>query len=255
MRTDILDLHRFYQSPLGEVAARFVGAHIRSAWTSTDRLRLAGFGYTEPYLTAFQDTERTIALAPAAQGVIRWPAQSPNRATLVEDHHWPLADASIDRLLIVHGLEEASHPRGLMREIWRVLADDGKAIIVVSHRRGFWSTVDTTPFGAGRPYLRGQLVRLLCDAMLEPTNFTSALFFPPSGARYILRASRAWERAGARLWPWLGGVLLIEAEKTMARVVARPLRARVHLPLPAQTLPASSTRTGASRHRQLPKAP
>jgi SAM-dependent methyltransferase len=189
----------------------------------------------------FGAAERTLALAPDAQGVIHWPQGAKNLAGLVEENRWPLPDASIDRLLIVHGLEEASDPRRLMREAWRVLAPDGRMIIVAAHRRGLWSVIDTTPFAAGRPYLRRQLNELLQSAMFRALNWQGALYFPPFGARFLLRASSAWERAGAKVWPGLGGVLMVEAVKELLAPVGQVQRARVRAfrPAAAKALPAS----------------
>ncbi len=231
MHTDILELYGFYRTPLGGLARRLIGDQLRAAWADHKGMRIAGFGYAEPYLKAFSQAERVLAMAPAGQGVVRWPNGERNRATLVEDHHWPLPDASIDRLLVVHGLEEAGKPRRLAREAWRVLADDGRVIFVVGHRRGAWTMVDNTPFAAGRPYLRGQIERLLTGTLFQPLNYSTALFFPPTNARFVLRAATALERTGARIWPWFGGVILIEAQKHMAQPVARPLRAQHPLPI------------------------
>lgn len=221
MRTDILDLHAFYASPLGTLARNFIAARIDERLRQNGRERVAGFGHAEPFLENIPDKERVIALAPGTQGVVHWPQGKSNAATLVENARWPLPDASIDCLLVVHGLEEASDPRRFMREAWRVLADTGRIIIVTSHRRGIWSAVETTPFAAGRPYLKRQLQRLLGETMFEARYWNSALNFPPFERRYLLRAAPALERAGARLWPGLAGVLLVEATKSMAVPVAR----------------------------------
>ena len=236
MRTDILDLHDFYQSPLGVAARGFVAGRIEEAWRDHARLRIAGFGHAEPYLGLFSAAERTIAIAPGAQGVIHWPTGAQNAATLAGEHEWPLPDASIDRLLVVHGLEESDDPKRLMREIWRVLTSDGRVIFVVAHRRGLWSMIDTTPFAHGRPYLKGQLERLLQRSMFRPTAWSGALYFPPAGARFLLRAANAWERAGGRLWSGLSGVLMVEAAKDMAQPIARaaPALARADRPAPAR---------------------
>jgi SAM-dependent methyltransferase len=252
MRTDILDLHDFYASPLGRAAAGFVDARLKEAWSDHKGLRIVGFGHAEPYLGGFDAAERVIALAPAGQGVIRWPPlvdgadDAPgNRAALVADYHWPLPDSSIDRLLIIHGLEEAGDPRRLVREAWRVLTNDGRLIIVAAHRRGLWSVVETTPFAAGRPYLRRQLQRLMTEAMFTPERWSASLFFPPIGSSVLLRAANAWERAGSRLWPVLGGVLMVEATKNLAQPIARPLRAvRALRARPALGVPAGARRDG-----------
>ncbi|HNR78174.1 MAG TPA: hypothetical protein PKM48_13665, partial [Parvularculaceae bacterium] len=68
MRTDILDLHDFYASPLGAAARGFIAARIEEAWRDHARLRIAGFGHAEPYLDLFGAAERAIAIAPGAQG-------------------------------------------------------------------------------------------------------------------------------------------------------------------------------------------
>lgn len=226
MRTDILDLHDFYASPLGDTARGFVTSRIEEAWRDHARLRIAGFGHAEPYLTIFPNAERVIAIAPGAQGVIHWPQGAKNAAALAGEWQWPIPDASIDRLLIVHGLEESDDATRLMREIWRVLTTDGRVIIVAAHRRGLWSMIDTTPFAHGRPYLKPQLERLLQRSMFRPVAWSAALYFPPLKARFLLRAANAWERAGARLWPGLSGVLLVEAAKDMAQPVAVAARVK-----------------------------
>lgn len=237
MRTDILDLHEFYESPLGGAARGFVAARIEEAWPDHARLRIAGFGHAEPYLALFPAAERTIAIAPGSQGAIHWPAGEKNRAALAGEHQWPLPDASIDRLLVVHGLEESDDPARLMREIWRVLTSDGRVILVVSHRRGLWSMIDTTPFAHGRPYLKRQLEKLLQRSMFRPVRWSGALYFPPLGARFLLRAARAWEKAGAQMWSGFSGVLLVEASKDMLQPVARAA-ARERAGRPAVARPA-----------------
>lgn len=226
MRTDVLDLHAFYESPLGAATRSVIASHIAEAWPDVKGCRIAGFGYVSPYLDAFKDGERVLALAPAAQGVIGWPPDARNRASLVDDYRWPLPDASIDRLLIVHGLEESGDPRRLMREAWRVLTNDGKAIIVAAHRRGLWSIVGTTPFAAGRPYFKRQLKSLLNDTMYRDDAWSAALHFPPFGARFLLRAAPAWERAGAKLWPGLSGILMVKAAKSLIAPAVQVQRAR-----------------------------
>lgn len=243
MRTDILDLHAFYESALGAAARGFVAARIAEAWPDVARLRIAGFGHAAPYLEGFAGAERVLSLAPESQGVIRWPAGAANRAALVEEYSWPLPDASLDRLLVVHGLEEAGEPRRLMREAWRVLANDGRLIIVAAHRRGLWSMIDSTPFAAGRPYLKRQLNRLLSDAMFRALAWSGALHFPPFGTRVLLRAANAWERAGARAWPAFSGVLLVEAGKELLAPVKSVQRARVKALRPAAR-PAPAIRAG-----------
>ena len=237
MRTDILDFHEFYRAPLGATARSFIAKRLVEAWGDGARMSIAGFGYANPYLELFSSATRRLALAPGAQGVIRWPATAKNAASLVSEGAWPLPDACLDRVLIVHGLEEAPEPHRLMREIWRVLRDDGQVIIIASHRRGLWSMIDSTPFAAGRPYLKRQLNGLLQGAMFRARAWNSALFFPPFGARVLLRTAKAWERAGARVWPGLSGILMVEASKEMLAPIGLVRRAGVAIARPTAAAP------------------
>ena len=212
MRTPVEDIARFYECPLGQAAATHIGDRLVQAWGDID-VRIAGFGYTAAYLPLFEKAERRISLIPEEMGADTF---SSVPSCLTAEYFWPLPDASIDRILVVHGLEETQAPRRLMREIWRVMADDGRLIIVVPNRRGPWAMAEKTPFAAGRPYLKGQLGGLLSGAMFAPTAWSSALYFPPVNRRLILKSSKAWERAGHQLWSALAGVIFVEARKELA---------------------------------------
>jgi len=86
-------------------------------------------------------------------------------------------------------------------------------LIVVPNRRGIWARLDTTPFGHGRPYSRGQLERLLTEALFTPMEWTSALYMPPVDRQWLVRWATVFERIGARLWPGFAGVIIVEARQ------------------------------------------
>ena len=49
----------------------------------------------------------------------------------------------------------------------------------------------------------------------EPRSTHRAVFIPPLAGRFFQRFAPAIERIGARIWPALGGVLLVEADKIL----------------------------------------
>jgi SAM-dependent methyltransferase len=163
---------------------------------------------------------------PDSQGAIRWPRDGASQSVLVDDDRLPLADESVDRLLAVHCLEVADSTRHLLREMWRVLAPEGRMMLVVPNRRGVWARLDNTPFGHGRPYSRRQLEELLVGAMFTPLDWGGALFFPPLGRQILLRSATAWERLGAGASPGFCGVLIVEASKELMAPIGRPAKAR-----------------------------
>ncbi|MCC5987718.1 MAG: methyltransferase domain-containing protein [Pararhodobacter sp.] len=212
-----LDVHHlrdfYYRSQLGRAAQKAVRDELVARWGDAHGLSVAGYGFAAPLLRPFMArASQVIALMPGPQGVMHWPADCENHSVLVDEARWPLANDSIDRLVMLHGLETSDRPMALLDEAHRVLAPQGRAVVVVPSRTGMWARRDITPFGFGRPWSRGQIERILGECGLTPVGHGAALFFPPSARRFWLRAARGLERAGRRFGPErLGGVLIIEA--------------------------------------------
>jgi SAM-dependent methyltransferase len=224
MASDVIDLRDFYRGPLGQVARRMIRRAIQRMWPDLRGVRLLGLGYPTPFLAALAgDTERTVALMPATLGVLGWPADAANLVALADEAELPFADYSIDRVLLVHGLETSEEVRAMLKEIWRVLAGGGRVLIVAPNRRGIWARFDRTPFGSGRPYTLSQLLQLLRDEQFTPVGSDAALFIPPARHRMLMRSAAAWERIGRRWFPGFAGVVLVEATK---QIYAKPAAAR-----------------------------
>ena len=94
--------------------------------------------------------------------------------------------------------------------MWRVLAANGRLLVVAPNRRGLWARFDHTPFGHGQPYTTGQLSRLLRDSRFTPTRTESALFAPPYTSSLIVRSAPAIEQIGKRWFTTFAGVAVIE---------------------------------------------
>ncbi|HET6320532.1 MAG TPA: methyltransferase domain-containing protein [Hyphomicrobium sp.] len=237
MQLDIEDLVEFYATPLGQTVRRLLTHRIRARWRGLHRATLVGLGYSAPFLGGFRgEVQRLGALMPDSLGAVRWPPKGALHSVLVDDDRLPLADGSVDRLLAVHCLEVAENTRHLLREMWRVLAPEGRMILVVPNRRGVWARLDRTPSGQGRPYSRRQLEQLLEGAMFTPLDWGGAMYFPPLGSRMLLRSATAWERVGEGLSPAFCGVLIVEASKELVAPIGKPAKAR-RLP---QLVPAAS---------------
>jgi SAM-dependent methyltransferase len=220
MFIDVVDLRNFYAQSLGVVARRFVGEGIRAHWTGLRGDRIAGIGYTTPYMGLFrEDAERCLVFMPASQGVVKWPSNQPGLAALVDETELPLTDSAVDRVLLVHALEMADDPIRLLREVWRVLSANGRLLAVVPNRRGLWARMDNTPFGHGRPYSRPQITRILRETLFTPKGWGEALFVPPVPRNWFLRSAGAWERAGPTVLAPFPGVHIVEATKQAYRAI------------------------------------
>ena len=230
MWLDAVDLRDFYASPIGHVARRMIGRHIRKLCPDVNGMSVLGLGFSTPYLNAFRsEADRVIAAMPASQGVLHWPGDGVNQTILTDEAEIPLPDLSIDRVIMIHAVECAEAVRPMMREVWRVLSASGRVVIIAPNRRGIWARLERTPFGYGRPYTTPQLNRLLRDTMFTPIASDGALYAPPARSRMILSSAPAWEKIGHRWLHALGGVVSVEASKqiyaaTPVEAVARRRR-------------------------------
>ena len=235
MPLDVVDLRTFYAAPLGVVARRFLSRIIRARWENCAGMAIIGIGYASPYLSLFrEEAVRTLAFMPAEQGVVNWPSNGLSASTLVEATALPLPDSCIDRVLVVHALEVSEQPRELLAEVWRILTPGGRMILVTPNRAGLWSRVDTTPFGHGQPYSRGQLRDLMRETLFSPIHWSEALYCAPFARRILLRLAPALERFGAKFSLPGAGVLVLEATKQLYRPVGLRRAQRRVLPLPAE---------------------
>lgn len=235
MHLDTGKLIEFYASPLGRVVRQHVRQELVALWPAVTAERVVGLGHATPYLRPFTaEAERVLAVMPAAQGVHHWPREGLNLTLLAHEDALPLPDAGVDRVLMIHLLEGATDPVAVMRETWRILVPGGRLLAVVPYRSGPWARADRTPFGLGRPFSRGQLAELMTSSMFEVTRSQRFLFTPPSGRRFVLGQTRAWERMGRKLWPRFAGMVAMEATKVVTRGIAvRTQSQRIKLFAPA----------------------
>lgn len=213
----------FYGTTRGAVAARLLRERLVAMWPDLHGQSVLGIGFAAPYLRLWRGTaERCIAVTPAQMGATRWPVGEPCLSCTAEEDALPFPDMSFDRVILVHGLEAAENARRLLREIWRVLKDDGRLLVVAPNRAGVWAYVERTPFGHGQPYSFGQLGRLLAASLYRVERRDTVLWLPPVGPRLMLRSADLFERAGRRLMPGMAGVIISEAVKDV--YAAMPLK-------------------------------
>ncbi len=237
MYRDIAEIRQFYHSALGVLTAKTLARTIESTWPDflNGDTNCVGVGYAVPFLN---EAAPHIAVMSATQGVVRWPSRGANKTVLTADHVLPFADNSLDRLLFVHSIENADYLRELMSDAWRVLAPNGRMMMIVPNRRGLWSRVDKTPFGFGRPYTMKQMRNLLRETNFVVENHTRALYFFPNHNPILRMLAPFMEKAGRRLMPKFGGVILIEASKKLYNVTAAPVvQASVHKEWAAEAVP------------------
>ena len=234
MHVDVTDLRDFYYTTaLGRAAQKGMRDQLVMLWPPRPGLIVAGFGFAAPLLRPYlAQSRRVTALMPGQQGVMQWPPELANHSVLVEETRWPLASDSVDRLVVMHGLENSERPAAVLEEAARVLMSGGRALFIVPNRSGMWARREGTPFAFGRPYSLSQIVAQLSAHGFTPTEHSAALFFPPRETRFWLRAAMTMERVGRRLSrTHAGGVLMVEALRMDPAPTQPGLREAVNRPL------------------------
>ncbi|MEM9939296.1 MAG: methyltransferase domain-containing protein [Pseudomonadota bacterium] len=220
MRQSAATLETFYSTRLGFAAGTLIGQRLTDLWGGCGGLSVLIIGYPPPISKLWLDTARAcIGVLPEGMGEIEHSAERGGIVTTAPENRLPFPDATFDRIVLLHALEEADSPRRMMRDIWRVLAPEGRVVVAAANRRNVWSLNDSQAFGHGRPWTRRQLTRFLNDGLFDVTASTTAVYMPPLNCRIITAAARSWERFGEAVLPGLGGVVLVEAVK---RLYAKP---------------------------------
>lgn len=240
---DVVNFREFYATALGESARALIAAELWRLWPDARGDAMLGIGYPIPYIEPYLAAAAPLAVCmPAAQGAVHWPPKRPGRVFLAEESQLPLADNSVNRVLLVHGVEHSEQLSWMMREIWRVLTPGGRVLALVPNRLSFWSRSPRSPLGYGRPFSMAQLRALMSGHEFTVTRSSSAVFIPPLRARPVWRMAKKLETLGRLLCPFLGAMLFIEAEKQVYAAIRQPVAARARrAPIPAAT-PAMSRR-------------
>ncbi len=244
---DIINLRNFYSTDFGESVRSLIAGTVNGLWPAGGNDVIVGIGYATPYLTNYLGDKATvIACMPAQQGAAYWPQGGDNLTVIAHDSELPFAESSVNRVLLVHSMENSEQLSWLIQEVWRVLTPNGRLLAVVPNRSGMWSRSSRSPFGYGRPFSIAQVCALFAEQQFTVTRTRSALYMPPSHIKFLWKCAPRLEKIGRficrYLGGFLGGVLLVEAEKKIYAdikqpvVEARKYRSHVLAGRPAMTM-------------------
>ena len=136
----------------------------------------------------------------------------------------PFAAHSIDVVVMPHVLEYVSDPGAVLKEMERVLIEDGRLIVTGFSPWSLWALWRLNPVCRNRPPWDGRFhsiarlrhwLSMLDFEVLEVDRF---LFRPPCRRRSLLRRLLFLEKLGESCWPFLGAAYVMVAQKRRAPV-------------------------------------
>ena len=226
MKTTIYDLQSFYNGSEGRLLQTLISGAIDKFWSEAKGEHILGVGYAAPYLGALQADNKVACVMMAGQGAHHWSPEQKNLTVLAEESELPFENSSVDRVLLVHNLEYSEFLQANLNEIWRVLKPQGRLLVIVPNRSGFWSRTDWSPLGQGQPFSKTQICNVLRDNSFVYERSRQAVFVPPIRKRFMRRAAPFFERFG--FYAGLpGGVHIIEVSKQLYAKADRGTPSRV----------------------------
>lgn len=221
---DIKSLLDFYATPLGELVHLYVQDTV-DQFLNIKQGSILGLGFATPYLKeSLFETNQVMAFMPEYIGGITWPTPAASRTAVVKEDSLPLPNKSVDRILLIHGVEFAKNAQRMIGELSRILKSDGKILIIAPNKRGIWSHFENTPFGFGHSFSMSQLSQILSNEGFKCLIKERFLYFPPSQSLYTQSFFAPMEMIGSYLIPKLSGLNAIIADKrTFAIIPKKPV--------------------------------
>ena len=220
MLYDVGRIDKFYNGERGQIVAKLLRKDLSDIWRLSKTGTNLAVGF--PFYFFPEDSVCPV-LMPTEIGGMAWAHEQEIYSAIIDSNSWPLESDSMDSILITHALEFIPNQNSFLLEAGRVLKSAGKLIIMVPHRGGLWSRAETTPYGHGTPFSKGQIFSLLKNTGLRLEKCTSSLFLPPFADKLPKTVSNQIEFVGEHLLQLLGGVLIVEATKM---VYAEPKKNR-----------------------------
>lgn len=218
MENPIIDLDQWLQLPAGRYVLDWEQAVF-------DRLTADIFGYHAVQIGLPQINTLRASRMPVRclSGNMSLPAAAEFGLPLVlhDLTELPFETQSIDLLILPHVLEFAPEPHQILREVERVLIPEGRLIVSGFNRASLWGMRQFSGRMLNRHYLpkSGDFISLprikdwLKLLSMEIGAVEFGCYAPPCRSTAWLERFHFMENSGARWWPYLGAVYMVQAVK------------------------------------------
>lgn len=134
-------------------------------------------------------------------------------------HAMPLANESVDVVVLPHTLEFSQQPHAVLREVDRVLVPDGHVVMMVFNPWSLWMLQRLmigwrhTPPWCGRFISSTRTRDWLALLGFDVTQCQRYFFRPPIQAPRVMTRLDWLEKLGEKIWPVMSGSYVLVAKK------------------------------------------
>lgn len=165
----------FYASAAGRLCLREARACLDSLWNDLQGKRILTVGYATPFYTYFQEKN--------PQSVTEMDFENSPEKTLslkTAENAFPFKNETFDRIFSTAPLERIFMPNVFLREIRRVLRENGSLVLMTQNRHGVGRHyAHAVSPNKEKTYAAAQIARLLDENFFQTDAQKSFLYFPP----------------------------------------------------------------------------
>lgn len=172
---DSRTLGAFYASRCGRSVIAQLSAFIGNRLQSVEGRRILTLGYATPFCAVLERKHpRVIIEADPTDS-------ADSRSTLkVSPLSLPFPDSSFHAVLTINALERLLQPELLLKEVRRVLVNDGIVLCITPNKYSLWGVRRAAPPMQNKLFSAKEAAEMLNGSLLSVTYQKSAVFLPPA---------------------------------------------------------------------------
>jgi ubiquinone/menaquinone biosynthesis C-methylase UbiE len=163
-------------------------------------------------------------------------------------HELPLLADSIDFVVVYHALDFAVQTKMILKELWRILAPEGKLIIIGYNPKALFGLPEPIQerFNTAQNQPIHAISSLVKQQGFTQENYKTFYFQPPIKNKKLLNKLSVFEMIGKFCWPYWGMVYLLIANKPLLTLtpVKKQKKPKLHFAMKSLAAPTHRSKVG-----------
>lgn len=202
MQQNVEKLHEFYSSQTGKTFAKTIQTSIQKTWQINEHEKTAALGFCSPFSENFKKCENHVD----------------DSVAKMQETELAFRNAELNKILVIHSLENSHYPQLALQEVYRVLEPDGQLLLVVPNKKNSWKN---SPIAGENQYSPRDIQMMLLASKFNIKSVRQAVFYSPKMSKGVAEAVNSVMQS---FLPFFGAVTVFHAEKKIFQNRGRPLK-------------------------------